>query len=57
MSEQTARTGPVAAFARAKLVNPALDALIPSAREVISHLLRSRRKTQLVELALRMGVA
>ena len=29
----------------------------PPAREVVSHLLRTRRKTDLIELSLRMGVA
>lgn len=45
------------AILKAERMAPQKTRINPSAREVVSHLLRARRKTQLVELALRMGVA
>ena len=41
----------------AERIAPQKTRINPAAREVVSHLLRSRRKNDLVELALRMGVA
>ena len=41
----------------AERIAPHKTRINPAAREVVSHLLRSRRKNDLVELALRMGVA
>jgi transcriptional regulator with XRE-family HTH domain len=45
------------AILKAERIAPQKTRINPSAREVVSHLLRARRKTQLVELALRMGIA
>jgi hypothetical protein len=52
------------AVTRALQVNPEAERIAPhktrinpAAREVVSHLLRSRRQNDLVELALRLGVA
>ena len=45
------------AILKAERIAPQKTRINPSAREVVSHLLRTRRRTQLVELALRMGVA
>lgn len=42
---------------KAERIAPQKTRINPAAREVVSHLLRARRKNQLVELALRMGVA
>lgn len=42
---------------QAERIAPQKARINPAAREVVSHLLRSRRKNDLVELALRMGVA
>jgi transcriptional regulator with XRE-family HTH domain len=47
----------LAAILQAERIAPHKTRINPAAREVISHLLRSRRKNDLVELALRMGVA
>jgi hypothetical protein len=41
----------------AERIAPHKTRINPAAREVVSHLLRARRKNDLVELALRMGVA
>ena len=41
----------------AERIAPHKTRINPAAREVVSHLLRSRRKNDLVELALRMAVA
>jgi hypothetical protein len=45
------------ANAEAARIAPHKTRINPAAREVVSHLLCSRRKNDLVELALRMGVA
>ena len=45
------------AILQAERIAPQKTRINPAAREVVSHLLRSRRKNDLVELALRMGVA
>src|SRR6266567_116885 len=42
---------------QAERIAPHKTRINPAAREVVSHLLRARRKNDLVELALRMGVA
>lgn len=41
----------------AERIAPQKTRINPATREVVSHLLRFRRKSDLVELALRMGVA
>jgi hypothetical protein len=45
------------AILKAERIAPQKTRINPSAREVVSHLLRTRRKSPLVELALRMGLA
>jgi hypothetical protein len=47
----------LAAILEAERIAPHKTRINPAAREVVSHLLRTRRKYDLVELALRMGVA
>ncbi len=47
----------LAAILQAERIAPQKTRINPAAREVVSHLLRSRRKSNLVELALRMGLA
>lgn len=42
---------------KAERIAPQKTRINPAAREVVGHLLRARRKNQLVELALRMGIA
>jgi transcriptional regulator with XRE-family HTH domain len=42
---------------KAERIAPQKTRINPGAREVVSHLLRARRKNHLVELALRMGIA
>jgi transcriptional regulator with XRE-family HTH domain len=44
------------AILRAEQIAPLKTRINPAAREVVSHMLRTRRKTELVELGLRMGV-
>jgi hypothetical protein len=44
------------AILKAERIAPQKTRINPAAREVVSHMLRTRRKTGLVELGLRMGV-
>jgi transcriptional regulator with XRE-family HTH domain len=46
----------LAAILKAEQIAPQKTRINPAAREVVSHMLRTRRKTELVELGLRMGV-
>jgi transcriptional regulator with XRE-family HTH domain len=46
----------LAAILKAEQIAPQKTRINPAAREVVSHMLRTHRKTELVELGLRMGV-
>jgi transcriptional regulator with XRE-family HTH domain len=44
------------AILKAEQIAPQKTRINPAAREVVSHMLRTRRKTELIELGLRMGI-
>ena len=48
--------GELKAILKAEQTAPQPTRNSPPAREVVSHLLRTRRKTDLIELSLRMGL-
>lgn len=50
------RDAALTAILKAERIAPLKTRINPAAREVVSHMLRTRRKTELVELGLRMGV-
>ena len=41
---------------KAEQIAPQKTRINPAAREVVSHMLRTRRKTELAELGLRIGI-
>jgi hypothetical protein len=51
------RSSAIGSILHAERIAPHKTRINPAAREVVSHLLRARRTNELVELALRMGVA